>query len=92
MSSVDQALRIAKELRPDFYERTEAVAKIIDPPVFAGKWISSDPDHQKLVDTRQRHMQAVALSKAHEVLAYLGVNADTDWYEILTRMAKEGPA
>ena len=30
---------------------------------------------------------AAAMSKAHEILKYLGVNTDTDWLYILERLA-----
>ena len=87
---VDQVLRIARELRPDLYERTEAVAQIIDPVAFAPPWICWDPKQQKVMDARRRYMQAHAMSTAQKVLEYLGVNTDTDWLEILTRIAREG--
>ena len=89
MENVVEALRIAKELRPDLYERTEAVACIIDPVAFGQPWECSDPEHQKLADARRKLMQANAMSTAQRVLEYLGVNTSTDWYEILSRMAKE---
>ena len=87
--SIEEVLRIAKELRPNLYKRMEEVARIIDPSAFGGDWVVSDPAHQKLVDTRQQYMRAVAMSKAQDILRYLGVNTDTDWYEILTQLAKE---
>lgn len=87
--SVDQALRIARKLRPNLYERTVEVAKIIDPVAFGTPWTCSDPKQQKLEDTRRSLQQANAMATAQQVLKYLGVNTELDWYTILTEMAKE---
>ncbi|MCY3677917.1 MAG: hypothetical protein OXH66_10060 [Gemmatimonadetes bacterium] len=87
---VAEVLSIARELRPDLYERTEAVARIIDPVAFADPWICSDPKDQKLTELRRDVMRANAFATAQKVLEYLGVNTSTDWLEILTRIAKDG--
>ena len=63
----------------DMWVRTEDVARIIDPTAFAG-----DPTiHPAL---KPKVLQA--MRKAQEVLAYLGVNTEADWYEIVTRLAE----
>lgn len=87
--TIDDVLRVARELRPDLYERTERVARIIAPEAFAEGWVIHPPDMAKLHALKLKLMQAVAMSKAQAVLEYLGVNTDTDWYAILTRMADE---
>ena len=88
-SSVDAALRLARELRPDLWQRTEQVARIIDPAAFAEGWVLDDRETRELYDARQRYMRSSAMVKAQDVLCYLGVNVDTDWYEILNRIAGE---
>lgn len=85
---IDDALRTAKELHPDLYQRTEDVARIIDPGSFGTPWTCSDPDAQRLMDARRKLLQANAMATAQRILEYLGVNTNVDWLEILTRMAK----
>ena len=85
--SVEKMLRIAREVQPDLWKRTEAVARIIDPGAFADDWIIHPPEAATLHALRLGLMKANAMSRAQEVLRYLGVNTDYDWYEILTRLA-----
>lgn len=82
--------RVARELRPDLWERTDAVARIIAPEAFADDWVIHPPEAEKLHGLKLAVMRSNAMRKAQDVLAYLGVNTDTDWHEILTRLAEEG--
>ncbi len=87
--TVSDVLRVARELRPDLWERSEAVAKIIDPGAFATDWIIEPAEAAEMHRLRLELLKANAMCKAQEILRYLGVNTDADWYEILTRLAKE---
>src|SRR3990167_8479150 len=88
-SSVDEMLRIAKRTQPDLWRRTEGVARIIAPEAFEDGWTFAEPaSAAKLHRLRLKVQQDVAMSKAHDVLTYLGVNTETDWYEILTQLAE----
>ena len=89
-STAEQILRHAQECQPELWERTEAVARIIDPGAFEGGWVVSDESARKLLQAKLDYQKAVAMLKAQEVLKYLGVNTDTDWLEILTALAEEG--
>lgn len=88
-SAVDQALRLAREVQPDLWERTEAIARIIDPSAFMDGWIVEPKSAAKLLTLKLKVKQSAAMSKAQEVLTYLGVNTEADWFEILRRMASE---
>jgi hypothetical protein len=88
MSDIDKALQIDHALRPNFYDRAEAIARIIDPAAFADDWII-EPEHSaKLHALKLNYLRGVAMRKAQDVLEYLGVNSEVDWMEILTRMAE----
>lgn len=89
MSGVDVTLRIAREVQPDLWARTEQVARIIDPAAFDDNWLIDPPEASRLHAARLAVMRSTAMSKAHEVLRVLGVNTETDWFEILTRLAME---
>jgi len=84
----DQIMRFAREVQPELWERTEAVARIIDPAAFADGWIIHPESAARLHALKLKVLQGNAMRKAQEVLAYLGVNTETDWYEILTRLAE----
>lgn len=88
-SVIDKTIRLARKVQPDLWDRTEGVARIIDPSAFADDWIIDPPSAAKLHALRLEVLRGNAMSKAHEILRYLGVNVDTDWYEILDRLAKE---
>lgn len=88
-STIDAVLRLAKQIQPDLWKRTRAVAKIIDPAAFSTDWIVTPESARRLHRTRQRYMQAAAMVKAQEILRVLGVNTDADWYEIISRLARE---
>lgn len=90
-SAVEACLRAARKVHPDLYERTELVARVIDPAAFADDFIVEPESAKRLHESRQRLMRAIAMSKAQEVLKVLGVNTDTDWLEVLTEMASEDP-
>ena len=89
MTAIDDALRIARDVQPDLWQRTEQVARIIAPEAFDNGWVVEPPEAAKLHAARLACMRSTAMSKAQDVLKVLGVNTDTDWCEILTRMAKE---
>ena len=84
-----QIVRHAREVQPELWERTDAIARIIDPAAFAEGWTCHSGDSAKVLNARLKYHQSVALSKAQDVLRYLGVNTEADWYEILQRIAKE---
>jgi len=86
-TSVEQMLRAARDQRPDLWRRTEAVARIIDPSAFAEDWIIEPPAAARLHNLKLELLRANARRRAQEVLQYLGVNTEHDWYDILTRMA-----
>ncbi len=88
MSAIDDTLRIAKEVQPDLWARTEQVARIIAPEAFDQDWVIHPPEAATLHAARLACMRATAMSKAQDVLKVLGVNTETDWFEILTRLAK----
>jgi hypothetical protein len=87
-TDVDKMLKIAREQRPDLWARTDAVARIIDPAAFADDWVIDPPEAARLHALKLALLRATARSKAQEVLKYLGVNTEHDWYDILTRMAE----
>lgn len=88
-SDIDAFLRIARELRPDLHARTKAVARIIDPGAFADGWAVEPPEAARLHAMRLEVLRGNAMRKAQDVLQYLGVNTDADWFTILTRLAEE---
>jgi hypothetical protein len=83
---VDRMLKIARDQRPDLWARTEAVARIIDPSAFQDDWIVDPPEAGELLAAKLAVLRANAMGRAQEVLKYLGVNTDHDWYDILTKM------
>ena len=88
MSSIDKALQLARERHPDLWERTDMIARIIDPAAFT--WMTTnDSKAQRRLDTKQKYLRARARSKAHDVLHALGVNTDTDWLYILDRITED---
>lgn len=80
----DTLYKIAKKKQPDLYKRTEGIARIIDPGVFTDGWIIHPEDTERLFHSRRKLEQCNALAKAQGVLKFLGVNTDTDWYDVLT--------
>jgi len=87
-SDVDRMLRIAREQRPDLWARTEAVARIIDPSAFADDWLIDPPEAARLHRLKLEVLRGNAVRRAQEVLQYLGVNTECDWYDILTRLVE----
>lgn len=85
----EQVVRIAKDVQPALWERTEQVARIIDPSAFMDGWECSHDDSKRLLESRLKYKQAIAMQRAQEILHYLGVNTDADWMEILSRIAKD---
>jgi len=88
-TAVDSVLRVARDLRPDLWKRTEAVARIIAPEAFADDWIIHPAEAAKTHRLKLAVMRSNAMRKAQDVLGYLGVNTDTDWYQLLGRLAEE---
>ena len=86
-ASIDAMIKAAKESNPDLWNRTELVARIISPEAFVDA-ICHPEELQKLHLSRQKYMVSIAMSKAHDVLKALGVNTDTDWYDIMRRIAE----
>jgi hypothetical protein len=84
----EQIMQFAREAQPDLWARTEAVARIIDPSAFADDWIIHPESAARLHSLKLKVLQDNAMRKAQDVLTYLGVNTETDWYEILTRLAE----
>lgn len=87
MSSIEQLMKAARASNPDLWERTESVARIIAPEAFDEGWIIHPPESAALHRARLRVLQGNAFKKAQDVLAFLGVNTEADWFDILTRMA-----
>ena len=92
-TGIDDMIRAAKEVQPDLWKRTEGVARIIDPGAFEDGWTIVEPaSAARLHEKRLKLQQATAMRRAQEVLAYLGVNTEADWFAILNRLAKaDGP-
>lgn len=88
MSEVDDMLRTAREVQPDLWKRTEQVARIIAPEAFMDDWIIEPEECATTFRLKLQLMQATAMRKAHDVLTVLGVNTETEWHEILQRMAE----
>lgn len=89
-STAEQVMRFARDVNQELWSRTENVAKIIDPSAFMTDWVITPKESADLHAARLKYKQAVAMEKAHQILHYLGVNTDTDWLEILSRIAEEG--
>lgn len=89
MSPIEKTLRAAKKVQPDLWRRTQGIAKIIDPGAFAEGWVIHPEDVARVFKSRRKVEQANAMHKAQEVLKFLGVNTDTEWFEILKELAKE---
>ncbi len=89
MKSITKLMKAAREAQPDLWERTDAIARIIDPAAFIDGWTIHPSDSATVLKSRLKYKQSVALCKAQEVLKYLGVNVDADWYEILKRLAED---
>lgn len=87
--SGEDMLRVAREVQPELWERTEQIARIIAPEAFAEGWIIHPPEAAETHRLKLAVMRSNAMRKAQDVLAFLGVNTDTDWHEILTRLAEE---
>lgn len=89
MRPIDDVLRAARELRPDLWARTEAVAKIIAPEAFMDDWVVEPESGARLLAAKLAYLRAVAMRKAQDILEYLGVNTEADWMEILSRIAEQ---
>ena len=87
---IDKMLEAAREVQPGLWQRTEDVARILDPGAFLDNAVIHPPEADKLFRLRQEYMQAAAMNKAQEILKYLGVNTDADWYAILSKMTENG--
>ena len=88
-TDIERALDAARETHPDLWDRTEAIARIIDPSAFLDGWRLSalrTPANIKSFETRLAYMRTIAMSKAQEVLYFLGVNTTADWETIMTRI------
>ncbi len=86
-SEIDKMLAVARDVQPDLWQRTEEVAKILDPSAFFDNYQICPPEAERHFRIKQQYMKSVSMSKAQEVLRFLGVNTETDWYAILTRLA-----
>lgn len=86
--SIEAMMRAARASNPDLWERTEAVARIIAPEAFMDDWVIHPPESARLHALRLKVLQGNAMLKAQDILAYLGVNTDADWYDILKRLAE----
>jgi hypothetical protein len=87
--AIDDMIRAAKTVQPDLWKRTEGIARIIDPGAFEEGWTIIEPaSAAKLHHARMAVQAATAMRKAHDVLTFLGVNAETDWLAILNRLAE----
>ena len=87
LSPVEVTMKAAHEAHPDVWERVEAIARIINPHVFSDMWV--DENGNEPMKTRREYLQSVAIDKAHEILMYLGVNKEDEWYDILMALRKK---
>lgn len=92
MTRIDDVIGAARELRPNFWERTEQVARIIDPAAFLDCSTAQPREAAESLRVRLDYLQAVALSKAQAVLQYLGVNTEVDWLAVLQLLASRRAA
>ena len=88
-STFDEIIRAANIIHPELMERTEQVAKIVDPGSFAEGWVIPYGEGEELFNARRDYMQAIARCRAQDILMFLGVNTDVDWAAILERMARD---
>ena len=89
MSSVDELLAKAREQNPDLWKRTDDIARIIDPGAFLeGPVTTEPPELADNIRSKLAYQRAVAEHKAHEILKYLGVNMDVDWFSLLDAIHK----
>lgn len=88
-TSIEKLMEAARASNPDLWERTESVAKIIAPEAFMEDWVIHPPESATLFALKLKVLQGNAMRKAQDILAYLGVNTEADWYDILTRLAEE---
>ncbi len=86
-NAIDEMLKAARELQPDLWKRTDAVARIIAPEAFMDDWVVHPSERAAILRAKLAVLQCVAMRKAHDILTYLGVNTETDWYSILERLA-----
>ena len=89
VSDVEKMIAIAREVQPDLWRRTEQVARIIDPGAFVEGVVIHPDISRRRFDAHQKYQRAIAMRRAQEVLCFLGVNTETDWLEILTRLAQQ---
>ena len=90
MTDIDKIIEIYAEQHPDVWKRTQEIARLIDPAAFSDARVHP-ADAERLHRSRLRYMQAVATSRAQDILKYLGVNTDVDWLEILGKLADLPP-
>lgn len=93
-STIDDMIRAAKAVQPDLWKRTEGVARILAPEAFEdNSWVIVEPVSAKqLHEARLKLQRANAMRKAQDILAFLGVNTEPDWYAILTKLSEAGGA
>lgn len=85
-SAAEDVLAIDRRLRPEFYDKVDAIAEIIAPGAFA-EWHNGISGEKHPPTIRQKYMQAVARRKAVMVLDRLGYDTDADWTAILKNLA-----
>lgn len=90
VSTVDEMIRIARELDPPTWEKVDALARIIDPGAFTdavradGTLLSEGDD---LTALRLRSLRANAEGKAWQILQHLGiVPREFDWLPVFARL------
>lgn len=91
----DELVRISRELDPETWAKVDRIARIVDPGAFTdavdaeGRRFDERTD---ILGTRLRYMQAVAVSRAWDILRALGiVPAETDWLPIFERLQRRLP-
>lgn len=87
-TDIERVLRAAREQKPDVYERADAIARIIDPSAYLDDWVVHGAS-VKLLNAKVKYRRAAALTKALDILAYLGMSTETDWEDVFQRLAKE---
>lgn len=86
-SIIDRTIAAARLAQPALWDRTDRIARIIDPGAFCAGTVFPK-ESQAAFNARLKYQQACAMRKAQEVLQALGVNTDADWYVILSEMGR----
>lgn len=82
-SLIREILEIDINQNPSKYQKSLAIAKIIDPGAFAEWRIVDSSNNSESFNARKKYDKSVALHKSTEILKLLGIVGETDWHSIL---------